>query len=80
MRNKDWYLFAMISFVNKEYSKESHIEEPLRNYGFDELKYLCRVFTNRFCDKMSCEECNFMVYTDDVECLILSFIKRFRGV
>ena len=78
--NDSWYMFTMVVCMNKEHCKEDHTTDPFRNMGFDEMKYICRIFTNRFCEKLDCSRCNFTKAKDeDDECLILRGIQKLRG-
>ncbi len=76
IKNKSWYLFLIVTCINKEHCKVDHSNDAFRNMGFDELRYLCRIFTNKFCNKIECERCSFSLL--DEKCLILNSIKKLR--
>ena len=82
MKDNSWYLFMLVTCINKEHCKETHKEDAFRNRGFDELRYLCRVFTNRFCSRLDCGKCSFCVSKNDddgCKCTILNSINKLRG-
>lgn len=82
IKNKSWYLFLIVTCINKEHCKEDHSHDAFRNMGFDELRYLCRVFTNKFCSRLDCGRCSFCLAKNDGErckCIIVDSIKKLRS-
>lgn len=54
---KAWFIFLMVTAYNKEYCVELHTDITY-NTGLNELPYLCRIFSNKFCES-GCWDCSF---------------------
>ena len=78
MTNNSLYSFVMITSMNKEHCTDNHSKDPFRNRGYLELKYICRIFTNKICEKVECRVCPYS--RNDVDnCLVLKAIQKIRG-
>ena len=77
--NKPWHIFAMIVILNKEFCVDEHTEIYYNNLNNEELRYLCRVFTNKFCKK-GCRSCGYFdsKYLD--QCIVFESLKKVRDL
>ena len=79
---KSWYIFAVTQILNKEFNKDIHTEPYYNAIGSDELNYICRIFTNRFCkNDADCVDCVFRGkrYLTTYSCPLWIVLQKIRG-